>query len=49
MSGLMNAGQDVRPDWLGVATCKDRRGCNKFSWMDGLPMTYGNFDLVEES
>ena len=42
--GLMNAGQDVRPAWIGVAVCNDTSGCNEFSWTDGSPVPYSNFE-----
>ena len=42
MYGLMNAGQDDRPAWIKVAVTS---GCDKFSWTDGLPMPYLNFQL----
>ena len=47
--GLMNAGQDVRPAWIGVAVCNDTSGCNEFSWTDGSPVPYSNFQSGKNS
>jgi len=41
--GLINAGQDVRPAWIGVSVCNDSSGCNDFSWTDETPVPYANF------